>query len=139
MYIIYNDSLFNEENVKKTVQAKMTYDFEKKLAKDSTKNAIDQQISNDKILAQKAKIKKDEIRRYGLYGGLCLLLIFSVFIFNRFRVAKKQKLLIEMQKEMVEEKQKEVLDSIHYAKRIQRSLLPTEIYIERNLRRLQKK
>jgi hypothetical protein len=36
----------------------------------------------------------------------------------------------------IEEKNKSILDSIHYAKRIQDSLLPTERYIERNLERL---
>lgn len=40
---------------------------------------------------------------------------------------------------IISEKQKEILDSIHYAKRIQLSLLPTEKYIERQLKRLQKK
>jgi hypothetical protein len=62
---------------------------------------------------------------------------------NRFRVTNKQKKLIEVQKKIVEEqkrlvdeKQKEVLDSIRYAKRIQQSLMPTETYISRNIRKL---
>ncbi len=45
---------------------------------------------------------------------------------------------IKKQKDLVEEKQKEILDSIHYAKRIQKSLLPTEKYIDKNLDRLKK-
>jgi hypothetical protein len=40
------------------------------------------------------------------------------------------------QKQEVEEKQKEILDSIHYAKRIQTALLTSEYYIEKNLKRL---
>jgi tetratricopeptide (TPR) repeat protein len=40
---------------------------------------------------------------------------------------------IALQKEIVEEKQKEILDSIHYAKRIQKALLPSEKYIEKNI------
>jgi tetratricopeptide (TPR) repeat protein len=39
----------------------------------------------------------------------------------------------------IEEKNKEILDSIRYAKRIQESLLPTDKYIEKNLERLKKK
>jgi len=35
------------------------------------------------------------------------------------------------QKELLEEKQKEILDSIRYAKRIQTSLLPTERYLDK--------
>ena len=62
-------------------------------------------------------------------------------MFNRFRATKKQKkvieeqkLIVENQKHIVDEKQKEILDSIRYAKRIQQSLLPTEKYINRNLK-----
>jgi hypothetical protein len=46
---------------------------------------------------------------------------------------------IEIEKLVVEEKNKEILDSIHYSKRIQNALLPSEKYIERNLNRLNKK
>ena len=36
---------------------------------------------------------------------------------------------------LIEEKNKEILDSIHYASRIQRALLPTEFFIDRNLKK----
>ena len=42
-------------------------------------------------------------------------------------------------KELVEEKQKEILDSIRYAKRIQTALITSEKYIERNINRLSDK
>ena len=45
---------------------------------------------------------------------------------------------IELQHEALEEKQKEIIDSITYARRIQRSLLPTEKYIQKSLMRLKK-
>jgi hypothetical protein len=41
----------------------------------------------------------------------------------------------EEQKRIVEEKHKEILDSIHYAKRIQSALMPTQKHIERVLNR----
>jgi serine phosphatase RsbU (regulator of sigma subunit) len=60
-----------------------------------------------------------------------LILIFLVFIFNRLQVTRKQKSIIENQKEVVElahteleEKNKEITDSIQYAKRIQSAILP---------------
>jgi hypothetical protein len=46
---------------------------------------------------------------------------------------------IEAQHQKLEEKQKEIIDSITYAKRIQSSLLPTETYIDNSLKRLNKK
>jgi hypothetical protein len=42
----------------------------------------------------------------------------------------------QKQKAVIEEKNKDVLDSIHYAKRIQRSLLPSERYFDRSLKKL---
>jgi hypothetical protein len=41
------------------------------------------------------------------------------------------------QKEIIE--QKEIIDSINYSKHLQQSLLPTEKYIEKTLKRLNKK
>jgi hypothetical protein len=71
------------------------------------------------------------------------VIAFSGFVFNRFRVTQKQKSIIEKQKTLVdeafaqlEEKNREVMDSIHYAKRIQTALLPNEKYIERKLNQL---
>lgn len=42
------------------------------------------------------------------------------------------------QKQIIDEKNKDIIDSIHYARRIQNSLLPTEKYLQRNLERLNK-
>jgi ligand-binding sensor domain-containing protein len=50
---------------------------------------------------------------------------------------KKQKHLVEIQKHLLEEKNKDITDSLNYAKRIQGSLLPHEKYIDRQLKRLQ--
>lgn len=47
-----------------------------------------------------------------------------------------QRKKISAQKDLIEDKQKEIIDSIHYAKRIQDSLLPTERYISKELTRL---
>ena len=55
---------------------------------------------------------------------------------QRLRLTNKQKKIIEQQKHVIEEKQKEMLDSIHYAKRIQRALLTSEKYIHRKMKEL---
>jgi len=47
-----------------------------------------------------------------------------VIIFRSLRISKKQKHIIEKQKALVEEHQKEIIDSITYAKRIQDAILP---------------
>lgn len=65
-----------------------------------------------------------------------LVLILAIVIFKNLQTNKKKNKIISYQKEQVEEKQKEILDSIRYAKRIQRALLPTEKYIDKSLNRL---
>lgn len=51
---------------------------------------------------------------------------------------KERTIELQHQKELVEEKNKDILDSIRYAKRIQQSLLPSESYIKRVLAKLKK-
>ena len=58
-----------------------------------------------------------------------------VWVMVSVEIQKKE---VELQKQIVDEHQKSIIDSITYARRIQQSLLPTEKYIEKNLNRLKK-
>ena len=74
-------------------------------------------------------------------GKLILLLLFIItsifFIFFKNENLSYQKEVL-LQKEIIEEKNKDITASITYAKRIQQSLLTTEKYIEKNINRLKK-
>ncbi len=126
-YIALRDSLFNEENTKKTVQLEMTYEFDKKEA------ATKLQQEKKEALAM-AESKKQRIIIFSICGILLLVVAFAIFAYRSFLQKQKANLEILKQKQIIEEKQKEILDSIHYAKRIQAALLPSEKYIERNLK-----
>ena len=64
-------------------------------------------------------------------------MIFSLIRVNKAKkVISLQKLETDKQKHLVEEKQKEILDSINYAKRIQQAHMPTEKYVMKNIERL---
>jgi hypothetical protein len=80
------------------------------------------------------KFSKEKNQRYFLIAGILLIALFSLFMFSRYRLIKKQKHIIEIQKELVEQKQKEVIESLKYAKRIQQSWLPTIKYLERKIK-----
>ena len=136
LYILYRDSLNNEENTKKTVQLEMQYEFDKKEA--------DTKAFQDKkdVIAEEEK-QKQKIVIASVSVGLILVLILAVVIFRSLRqnqtknkIITLQKTLVEKQKEIVEAKQKEILDSIHYAKRIQTALITNEKYIEKKLKLL---
>jgi tetratricopeptide (TPR) repeat protein len=127
--VFYKDSIFNQEKNNQIVQKTLNYEFEKK--ESASKAQHDKEIA-----VAEADARKQRIILILVVVGLLLVLLFAAFVARALRLTRKQKNIIEIQKQIVEEKQKETVDSIHYAKRIQESLLPSEKYIERNLERL---
>ncbi len=127
-YISINDSLKNEENTKKETRLEMQYDFDKKEA--SVK--LDQE---KKQAVADAESKRQRIVLILVCCVLIMVFIFAVFAYRSYLQKQKANVEIIHQKEIIEEKQKEIIDSIHYAKRIQTALLTSEKYITRVLRR----
>lgn len=126
------DSLFSEEKNEEMVRKEMSYDFEKKEAA----NKAQQEKQN--LIAQEQIKQKEKERNYFIIGFI-LVTIMAGLSYRSFRQKQKTNRLITLQKQMLEQKQKEILDSIHYAKRIQLSILPNENYISRSLKKLNKK
>ncbi len=97
-------------------------------------------INNDFILWQVPSEISDpaETGTFKYFGLIPLFL--NIYLISEFvKARQKAEKQISEQKALVEEKQKEILDSIRYAKRIQNSLLPPFTYIDRTLKRLQEK
>jgi hypothetical protein len=143
LFISVRDSINNENTRKASLRSQLKYEYEKKATADSVSYLKETEVRNAKIAQQTAEIKARRNQQIALFGGLGLVVVFAGFIFNRFKVAQKQKTIIESQKKevesqksLVEEKQKEILDSIHYARRIQNALITNEKYIERSLKNL---
>lgn len=137
-FINIRDSVFSEDKNKDQVRMELKYEYDKKAAADSVRAEEDKKVVN-------LQLKQEKTQRYALYAGLSLVMLFAIFMVNRFVVIRKQKTEIEIQKKttelqkhLIEEKQKEILDSIHYARRIQRSLITSERYIANALSRLRK-
>ncbi len=136
LYIQMRDSISNQETRKASIKSQLKYEYEKKAAADSVKVVEEKKLTT-------IKLKQEQTQRYYLYGGLGLTIFFGIFMFNRFKITdrqksviEEQKLIVEKQKHIVDGKQKEILDSIRYAKRIQTALIPNEKYIQRYLQKL---
>ena len=143
--IVIKDSLFNMNKNKEITRKEMNYEFDKK-------EAITKAGHEKEIALEEADKKRQGLFLWFTVFGLCLMVIVALTIFRSLRTTRKQKYIIEKQKNLVEkqkkevehqkilveEHQKEIIDSITYARRIQRSLLPTEKYIERSINRLRK-
>jgi len=134
-FLLYRDSLNNEETKNQTIQSEMTFDFEKKEA--IAKAEHKKELENQEAIAGE-KSRKQKLIIGFVVIGLLSVLMFAIYVLRSLRIAKKQKEVIEFQKVVVEEKQLQIIDSIKYARRIQQSLLPTEKYIAKNLNRLKK-
>lgn len=122
-FIIYRDSIVNEQTRKAGIKNQLKYEFDKKEAILKEQQEKERAISLEKSRFQQIVILSVAI-------GLFLVIAFAVYIFRSLNITRKQKIVIE-------EKQKEILDSIHYAQRIQRSLLPNESYIHKKINYLQ--
>ena len=140
LYIRMRDSILSIENKTALIQQEYKVTYEKQAAADSVKAAEAAKVKDAQLDAEKAENRRQKQQQYYLYAGLALALIFVGFIFNRFKVAQKQKAIIELQKQRVdqayeglEEAHREITDSINYAERIQRSFLATDDLLNANL------
>ncbi len=145
-YVAARDSTANQANRKALFKSELLYEYTKKRDADSLSKIIDDKMQAEKLHQEELRTHTQRKFKYAALGGCALLLILVVFIFKGYRDKQKanriisaQKEEVELQKTIIEEKQKEILDSIHYAKRIQTSLLPSEKYLERALSQFKRK
>jgi serine phosphatase RsbU (regulator of sigma subunit) len=141
------DSINNENNRKLAIQKGFQYAYETKKAADDIRSAAER-----KVFEAESKQKKLQILL--MIIGIILISTLSFFIYKRFKITSYQKMLIEKQKlevnfqreladktrlvveeqkHVLQEKQKEILDSIHYAKRIQQVILTDPDLISKQL------
>ena len=115
-YIIIRDKLNSDELNKLAMRQKYTEEADKQKAEQDKKDIY--------ALEQK---KNQQIIIFAVAGILIIVLVFSSLLFKRFKLTNKQK-------EIIEEKHKEISDSINYAERIQRSFLATADLLDENLK-----
>jgi hypothetical protein len=109
----------------------MQFEYE---SKDAEQKAI--QSQKDAVAAE--AIKRQKYIAIFVAAGLLLAIGFSLLMYRNFLQKKRANILLEEKNTLIERKQKEILDSIHYAKRIQSALMPSEKYISRKLKQNKK-
>jgi tetratricopeptide (TPR) repeat protein/serine phosphatase RsbU (regulator of sigma subunit) len=127
-----NDSIFNMENARKTDRAELAYEFEKK-------EMTAEKEQEKKDLLTQAEIKRKNITLLFIIAVALAVLVIAIIIFRSLRITTKQKAMIEVQKDIVERqktevevKNKEIMDSITYAKRLQDAILPPLSLIQKH-------
>ncbi|MGZ3932498.1 MAG: tetratricopeptide repeat protein, partial [Bacteroidia bacterium] len=76
LHIAVKDSFLNETTRRNTIHEQLQYDYEKKTTGDSLRAEADKRITA-------VKFQQEKTLRYGLYGGILILLVFGGMIFNR--------------------------------------------------------
>ena len=119
MFIRYRDSIVNEENTLKTVQLQMQYEYDKK-------DAIARAVQEKKDEVAQQEVQKQKLLRNSFIAGFALMLALAAVSYRSFVRKRKDNHLIEKQKLLVEEKNKEITQSLHYARHIQAAVLPNQ-------------
>jgi serine phosphatase RsbU (regulator of sigma subunit) len=114
-YTALKDSFINEERFKRITLNEFNYQKKKDdEIKAMEKNMVLQEIKNQK-----------KVTTYFIIGSIGLLILL-VFVLKNYIDKKNANDKISVQKEIIEKKNKDILDSINYAKYIQTAILPTE-------------
>ena len=130
---VIKDSLNNQEKTKELTRIVLNHEY-------NIKTGIsDLQRQKEIELSDREKKNQKNI----IYFIIIILLIsvfLIFFVINRLKITNKQNIIIqdqkkdvELQKEIIEEKHKEITDSINYAERIQRSFLASKDLLNENL------
>ena len=115
-YEAVEDSIFNEQNIKKIVDVQASYQLYKK------QNEIE-------LLKKEAEIKdltlsNNKSWNIFLIVGIALIFILLVVLFQRNKIRTRTNKLLKKKNDEIVTQTQSILDSINYAKRIQEAIQP---------------
>ena len=129
-YSSTKDSIYNQDN------ARIIREMEAKYETDTKEKEI-KLLTADKELHQ-AQLNKNRIIIYSSIAGLILIAGFAFYVFYALNQKKKINRELDLRNKKIEhayhiidEKQREVMDSINYAKRIQYALLANDDFLNK--------
>ena len=141
-YSSIKDSLLNDDT--KNAFAEMQTKYE------TSKKEQEIMLLNKEKALQDEKSKRDDLIKSIIFAGLIVVLVFLIFAFRQLRIIRHKNYLlaernyeiqfqkeeiehqkdeIEKQRDIVIKQKEEITDSIYYARRIQKAVLPREDYV----------
>lgn len=121
-FSLLKDSMLNEESTSIIARIQESYNTEKK------DRHIELLEKNRQI--QEADLKRKNTTIYSLYAGIALVLLLVFFIYKSFREKQKANVALSAAYQQIEEKNKDITDSINYARKIQTAILPDKNLFE---------
>lgn len=119
LFLDSKEAIESDENKNEILKKELEYDFNKRQELQRLEAESKQAVSNAEIKSQK------KLTTYAIIA-LVVLSGLIVIVFRSYNQKRKANFIISKQKELVEHKNKEIVDSINYAKYIQTALLPSD-------------
>lgn len=143
--------LMQQDNLLESQRNFLSMDFKRQLKLQSLNDSLAQKVIQEqaanKLMAKDIELDRVRFQRYALGGGVCFTGIIIFLLYRSNRNKQKDNLLISQQRDEVEaqrdlahqnytaaeeakaileERNREILDSIKYAKRLQEAVLPPQ-------------
>lgn len=135
LYVAVKDSIYSVESAEDIAEMQAKFNFQKQ----EKEIELLKKESQIKELNQQTALNKQKIITYMVIGGLLLVLLMGYLLYTRYRIKQrahelleKQNQEIQLQKELIANKNKDITDSILYAKKIQEAILPIKEEIQRD-------
>ena len=132
LHAAVKDSLLNESSSRQMSELRTKYETEKKELEISTLNKDKQLLENSKKLDE-AELNKQRLINYSVSSGLLLVGVLAFFIFRGYRQKQAANMKLEEKNTLIEAKNKNITDSINYARRIQRAIITSSAYMRKHL------
>lgn len=122
LYLNLKDTFYYKTNVKAISELQDKYESEKK-EQEIKWLQLEKKSTDEK---NEAEHKKRNVILLSVISFTLMVIVFASVLYKRFQQSNRQKRIIEEQKKLVDEKQKEIIDSINYALTIQEAMIPAE-------------
>ena len=131
-YMQYRDSVINIERNKSIAESESKYESEKK----------EQELKLKKLELEKSQLQSSQrgVLVFIFAAASIVFIALLFFVFKQFKEKKKANFLltnkneeIEKQKSIIEEKNKDITDSINYSRHIQQAIIPSTVKIKTTL------
>ncbi len=126
LYSDLKDSIFDENKSKEITQNELKYEFAKKEQAEKM-----ERDKSDAMAQQEIRHQNTIMMVMGVL--LVVMLVFAFIVFRNYKQKQKINIKLEHVNALIQEKNKSITDSINYAKRIQKAILPSDATIRQLL------
>lgn len=122
---VLEDSMKKEQDLTKILRMESEYEVGKKQKENEVLKAQNK-VKETLVKVAEENERKTKIFLYSALFVIVLIMVLAVLLYKGLKENKEKTKIISEQKHIVEEKNKDITDSINYAKKIQEAILPSK-------------